>query len=63
MFISSKIDTALNYKCMYIYMYIYICIYMCVCACGGQNYLLLTMDMAKSGWSTIGCEGLYFHGM
>ena len=24
---------------------------------GGQNYLLLAMDMAKAG----GCEGLYFH--
>jgi hypothetical protein len=26
---------------------------------GGQNYLLLAMDMAKVG----GCEGLYFHAM
>ena len=60
-------------------------IIMCNHISGGQNYLLLAMDIAKvggplsvvkictsmlcknrvslSGWSPIGCEGLYFHAM
>ena len=29
---------------------------------GGQNYLLLAVDIAKVGGPLpIGCEGLYFH--
>ena len=32
---------------IYIYVYIYICIY--IYMSGGQNYLLLVMDMAKLG--------------
>ena len=30
---------------------------------GRQNYSLLAMDMAKVGWSPIGCEGLYLNAM
>ena len=28
---------------------------------GGQNYLLLAMDMAKVGGPLSVCEGVYFH--
>ena len=30
---------------------------------GGHNYLLLANRHGQSGWSPIGCEGLYFHAM
>ena len=40
---------------MYVYIYIYIYTHISIESCG-QNYFLLAMDMAKVGWSPLGCE-------
>jgi hypothetical protein len=50
--------------CMYIYIHIYLSIYrynyldnyIYIHMSCGQNYFLLAMDMAKVGWSPLGCE-------
>ena len=42
--------------------HIYIIIYMRVCVCERRTKLLITRNgHGQSGWSPIGCEGLYFH--
>ena len=44
------------------YIYIYNYIYICVCVCERRTKLLITRNgHGQSGWSPIGCEGLYFH--
>ena len=62
----------------YIYIYIvlsiniYIYIYICVCVCciyiyiyyeWRTKFLITRNGHGQSGWSPIGCEGLYFHSM